>query len=167
MEDQPNKQELLERIEAERRRWDTLIATLGSERMVQPGVVGQWSVKDMIAHLSAWQGRPIAWLQAVRDGTRPQPTPWKQGLTEEEINEWIWQTNRERPLPAVLDESTRTHQELMGLLRSTADEALMPPKRYNWMGERSIVEGIAANTYEHYQEHAAQIRTWLEATHVA
>lgn len=165
MVDQMNKKELLTMLESERSRWDDLIATLSKEQLSTPGVVGQWSVKDMISHLTTWESRPIAWLEAVRDDGRPQAAPWSPDLTEEQVNAWIWQTNRERPLDQVLAESKRSHQELVSLIRSTSEEDLITPKRFSWATAGSVAAGIPANTYEHYREHGAQIRSWLEKIH--
>ena len=41
-------------------------------RMDQPGVAGQWSVKDVVAHLASWRKRTVARLQAAARGA-PEP----------------------------------------------------------------------------------------------
>ncbi len=51
------KDELIKKIETE---WDNLQAALDGlteEQMHQPGVVGEWSIKDILAHITAWQTR--------------------------------------------------------------------------------------------------------------
>ncbi len=47
------------------------IAPLTEAYMTTPGVNGAWAMRDMIAHLTAWQRRALALLEAARDGTTP------------------------------------------------------------------------------------------------
>ena len=56
------KDELIKQIETE---WDNLQAALDGlteEQMHQPGVVGEWSIKDILAHIAACQTLLIATL---------------------------------------------------------------------------------------------------------
>lgn len=161
----PNKQELINKIQSERAKWDDLIGTLSPGSLAQPGVVGEWSIKDLHAHLTAWESRPIAWLKGMRDGTKPEPAPWSSDMTEEQVNDWIRQTNRDKALETVLAESRRSFEELVSLLHSTSEEDLTTPKRFGWVSSGSVADAIPANTYEHYEEHGAQIRAWLKRDH--
>lgn len=43
---------LAETLRAERARWNALLAHVGMDRMDVPGVDGEWSVKQMVAHLT-------------------------------------------------------------------------------------------------------------------
>jgi hypothetical protein len=39
---------------ADRQVWGDLVAEVGRERMLEPGPMGEWTFKDMAAHLAAW-----------------------------------------------------------------------------------------------------------------
>lgn len=52
-------------IEQERQALEELLTTLSPEQMNQPAVVGEWSVKDVLAHLSEWE---TMWLRWFADG---------------------------------------------------------------------------------------------------
>ena len=42
---------VLDALRGGRAAWETLLAQIGADRMMQPGVEGDWSVKDIIAHV--------------------------------------------------------------------------------------------------------------------
>src|SRR5512143_607925 len=68
------KDELIQKIESE---WDNLQAALDGlteEQMHQAGVVGEWSIKDVLAHITAWQTRLITTMFKAEKDVRPDTT---------------------------------------------------------------------------------------------
>lgn len=59
-------------IERERQAWEDLIAAVGAERVHEPGTMGAWCCKDLVAHLAAWDVYTLDRLEAEADG-RPVP----------------------------------------------------------------------------------------------
>ncbi len=158
-----NKSELVETLQTERARWDALLSEVRPEEMDLPGVCGEWSVKNLAAHLAAWERRPVAWLEAIRNGTQPQPAPWPQDLTgDDPINAWIFEANRNRPWREVLDESRQVSEQLRASLQYVSEQDLITPARFEWLGESSVLDSIACNSYAHYREHGEMIRAWLD-----
>lgn len=157
-----DKKTLIEAVRNSRVAWDVLLAQVGEERMTTPGVTGNWSVKDVVAHLTAWERRPVAWLTAVRQSATPEPAPWPPNLSEEQTNAWIYEANRGRSLREILDESRRTHEELMKLLQMATEEELSDSRRFSWLKGNPLAESLPGNTYAHYQEHSEMIRNWLK-----
>lgn len=49
------KAELLDAMRSGRARWEDLLAEVETGRMDEPGVVGAWSVRDVVAHVSAYE----------------------------------------------------------------------------------------------------------------
>ena len=129
--------------------------------MTKPGVAGHWSVKDMIAHLTAWEQRPVAWLIAIRRGELPEPAPWPPDLGEEKTNAWIYEVNKDKPLAQVIEESRRVHELLLKELESVTDDALNDAQRYRWLNGNSLDDSIPGDSSEHYQDHARMVREWL------
>src|SRR5215213_5034849 len=100
------KSELLKWLQDEYRQWEALLDQIGEARMDQPGVNGDWSIKDIVAHLTNWQPRLIARLQAAQRSEPEPPPPWPAHLqTDDDINAWIYEANRGRSVREVLDES--------------------------------------------------------------
>lgn len=139
--------------------FEALLSSLTEVQMTTKGVNSDWSVKDNIAHLSFWQGREIGRVQAVSEGIEFTNDPLPANLTEEEINERIYQDNKDRPLADVLAEFRTTYQALFVTTQALTEEQLNRP--IPWMEGRSIIETITGNTDEHYKEHGKIIQDWL------
>ena len=61
-----NKPELLNWLQEEHQQWEALLERIDPIHMDQVGVNGQWSFKDLIAHLIPDGLRSIASLQALQ-----------------------------------------------------------------------------------------------------
>jgi hypothetical protein len=61
MEQAPTLQELINMVKRERANWESLVEQFAQEQMIQPGVAGEWTLKDVIAHLT-WHEREMVGL---------------------------------------------------------------------------------------------------------
>src|SRR5690554_592899 len=101
------KEEMLTGLREELSRWQELLAGLSEEQITAPDLPGGWSIKDVMAHLMAWQLRSIARVEAALDGSEPQFPHWPAHLEPdndedlEELNEWIYNHYRDQPWPTV------------------------------------------------------------------
>ncbi len=162
MDAQTKKEQLLGMLRAERARWEALLVQVGEARMNLSGVTGEWSVKDIVAHLTAWESRVVAWLSAVRAETWPAPPAWPTNLDEDQTNDWIYKANRGRRLSDILNDSRRVFDQLLEGLAELSDQDLTAINRFEWLGGNSLLEAIPGNSYAHYQVHGELIRNWLE-----
>lgn len=156
------KDELIKQIETE---WDNLQAALDGlteEQMHQPGVVGEWSIKDILAHITAWQTRLIATLFKVEKGFTPDTT--EGGETVDQLNEKFYQEMKDRSFDQVWDDLDASYHQILGRLKGWKEKDLCDAKRFKWMNGQPFVEYVAGDSYEHYAEHAAQIREWRKTT---
>lgn len=151
------KAQFLENLRTGRSQWDALLAEVGEERMTQPGVAGEWSVKDIIAHVTWYEREMVGVLEAhalVGSDLWDLPT--------DQRNIPIYEENRERPLTDVLAEAQRVYRQLLELVESLAEEDLTDPGRFEGMPtEWQPWDIIAGNSYEHYRQHIPDIRAWL------
>lgn len=126
---------------------DTLLASLSEEQMTQPGVTGDWSVKDHLAHLTWWGRRVITVLSGGVDPLDAMPGGEK---SEDDINANVYAANRERSLADVRADFETTHRDMQHLIETLPDETL--GQREGW---------ISGNSDYHYNEHLAMLRAWL------
>jgi hypothetical protein len=159
-----NKSELASWLEAKDREWEALLADIGPARMEQPGVNGDWTMKDIVAHLTGWNRWLVARLQAAERG-EPSPQPaWPAHLqSDDEINAWIYQAYRNRPLSDVLAETAQTHHQLLaviGALPADARFELVEPEfQLVWLGDQRFV---ASEFFDHFRDdHEPDVRAWL------
>ena len=64
--------ELVQQMNSEQEAWEGLLGQIGEDRMEEPGVAGSWSIKDVVAHLTAWRRRTVGRLESVAKG-QPEP----------------------------------------------------------------------------------------------
>jgi hypothetical protein len=161
-----NKAELLAQIDAETAVWERLLAEVGEERMLQPGATGDWTFKDVVAHLIGWRRRTLARLEAARQGVDPPPPPWPAALDDEEpepINNWIYEQNRDRPLADVLAEAREQFRRMRELTAAIPEDALLQPGRFAWL-EGWPLGAVVVNSFIHlHEEHEPTLRAWLQA----
>jgi hypothetical protein len=163
MQQPTTKQQLLEQLEAERADWEALLARIGTERMEQPGVTGDWTMKETIAHLTTWWRREIACVAAAQRGERPPDHPPQTEVAV--INQWVGFTNRDRPLADVLHDAQSAWQEFAAILRTFPEDALFDPQRFEWMRGRALGPGSLYDFVMHlHEEHAPLIDRWLQAS---
>src|SRR5689334_17586769 len=86
-----------------------VVARVPPERMEEPTLDGGWSVKDLLAHITYWEGHTLAGIQAGLRGERPA---WPRGSTDA-VNAEVHAQSRVRPLADVRADFARTHQALM------------------------------------------------------
>jgi hypothetical protein len=158
------KSELLNRLQGEYRQWEALLDQIGEARMDQGGVNGDWSMKDIVAHLTGWQHRVVANLQAAQRG-EPEPSPpWPAHLeAEDDINAWIYESNHGRSVREVLDEAQHVYQQLLAVIEALPDdvrvEHIEPAFYLVWVDGERFLTGEFFNHF--HDDHEPDIRAWL------
>jgi len=155
-----NKPQLLDQLQQERAVWEELLAEIGTGRMETPGVTGDWTMKDTIAHMTTWWRREVALLAAIQRGERPPDHPPQSQVPL--INEWIHRTNRDRPLADVLRDAQDAWQQFAEKLKEIPEETLFDARRFDWMEGRALGPGSLEDYIEHFhKEHEPLIRAWI------
>jgi len=162
-----NKSELLNWLQEEYEQWEAFLDEIGPERMDQPGVAGHWSIKDIIAHLNDWQPKLIANIQAAQRGEPEPPPPWPAHLqTDDEINAWIYESNRGRSVHEVLDKSRQLFQQFVAVIEGLPEDVRIEEVHHGervyylvWLGEKRFPAG---EFFDHFHDdHEPDIRAWL------
>jgi hypothetical protein len=115
--------------------------------------MGDWSVKDIIAHVTSWEEEALKHLPTILDGK----TPPRYSVTYGGIDAFNARTaelKRRLSLSDVLKEQEDTHRRLLALIRSAPDE--------QFAGETRFRRRIRLDTYGHYPHHEKAIRKWRE-----
>ena len=154
-----SKAAFLEALQTGRAQWEALLAEVDEARMIQPGVEGKWSIKDIIAHIAWYEREMVGILQArALDGS----SLWV--LPNAERNAAIFDQNCGRSLQEVLTEARRVYAELLEATQRLTDDDLIDPSRYRHMPADWVPWKVFAdNSYEHYLAHIPAIRVWLDA----
>ena len=152
-----------DRIRADRTFWRDLVAEVGRERMHEPGPMGEWSFKDVAAHLAAWRNYRIPAIEAVARGEPMPSPPWPTEFAEDDydaINAWFRERDSTRSLADVLDDYDRSFERLAAALEALPESVAHDPHGLPWMDGEAAVN---ADFTEHlHGEHMPSIRAWLD-----
>jgi hypothetical protein len=141
-------------------------AQAGPARMETPGVAGDWTLKDVIAHLAAWRWVSVARLEAVSQGTEPT-MPYDDDLDEERpgdvdrINRRFHEAGRARPVEETLRDSRATLDRLEAALLTLSDADLFARGRHPWLGEYPPAAIITHSAKHLYEDHEPGISAFL------
>ncbi|HEY8293335.1 MAG TPA: ClbS/DfsB family four-helix bundle protein, partial [Thermomicrobiales bacterium] len=155
------KSDLLYRIADGYAAWAATVDAAPPRAMTLPDLHGGWSVKDEVAHVTAWEARVLTVLRAVLAGEAPPHPPLVGDEARiEAMNADVFALSQQRGLVDVLIERDRTHTAFVHAVEELPDEAVFDAHRFAWMGGDPLMAAIAGDTYEHYPEHRRNIQRW-------
>ena len=138
---------------------DAVFATLdriSAESLTTPGLVGDWSARELIAHLGYWAGHAAELIHAVEAGRIDEVGEDEPSV--DEVNETVARVARETPFAAVRARETASFEALAERLRAI-DPTLLAERLPD--GD-TVEEGIRADGAAHYRQHADELRRILE-----
>lgn len=154
-----SKHDLLAAIDKERGALDTYLGTLSPEEMIGPGIVGDWSVKDVLAHLVEWEQMCLGWYRAgMKDEVPPLPAPGYKWNQTPALNEMIYEKYCEWELADVLERFHRSHSEILGVINDLSDDQLFTRSVYGWTGKNTMGTYFVSATSSHYLWASKEIR---------
>jgi Mycothiol maleylpyruvate isomerase N-terminal domain len=148
-----SKQEFLERVRAGRAQLNAAIGGLTEDQLSHEIVAGEWTAKDVLAHLAAWQGEARLAAERVARGEPCGP------LVEESIDEWNRRRVEERrrlPLVDVIQEFNDAYDAVMASLARCPDDG--GAEGPDWWEPAGPLWWLT----EHDSEHVAAITAFRE-----
>jgi len=152
-----NCDELTEALEAARARLDAALDGLTAEELEAPGPGGDWSVKDYLAHVTAWDVDLLTNLGKARRGLKPGRTQWNKALILAQNEAWHQELHT-RPLERVLADYDGVHAQVLKAVQSLSDAELEAPTA--WLQGRPLFQYFVDHIVTHEDEHAAEIAEW-------
>lgn len=158
----PTKSDLLDVINTERAQLESLFEGLTAAQMVAPGVEATWSIKDILAHIAAWERLAYDRIHAAVSGD-PLKFPLIHGDADvDKFNAEVYEQHKELPLEEIEAEFQNAYQAFMAQIETLDDGFFSRPLPFDWAGKLTAQVVISANTHWHYVEHAAAIEKWLD-----
>lgn len=141
----------------------TEINELSDREMTEPGTVGDWSVKDVLAHLSAWHEMCLSWYEAGVGGEIPK-TPsekytWKQ---TPELNQEIWEQAKDLSLQEVRRRFSNSHEKALATISDISNESLFVNRPFKWTKSTTLGAYFVSCTSSHYEWARKEIRKGLK-----
>lgn len=161
-----SKQEWLDRIERGRAAWEELVAQAGEAAMDEPGAMGDWSFKDVAAHLNGWRELTVARLEAAGDNQAPA-APWPEGFNDETdeatdaTNAWLYNRARERSADEILSETRDQFARVRAAVEAIPEADLNAP--CPWLDGLPLTAVIEGSLEHLHVDHEPDLRAWLAA----
>lgn len=162
-----DKQKLLDLMGAEYDFVDRTLMLVPEDLIAHPNVVGYWSVKDTVAHLSAWQRRVLNWLERARQGdgvAGAHPVEPEPGFLWDDIdalNAYSYEQDFHRTWDDVLADFHSTFEALYKETEDLTEAELFSKSGLSLFFRDPLWGYIAHNTFLHYPEHIEPVRIWL------
>lgn len=148
-----DKERLAKELDEARKELLTSIQGLSGEQMTQPGAVGEWSVKDVLSHVTSWEEFALPDLARLARGDTPTLASIGnlQSANYDGPNSMIMALRRNLPLDQVLRELEIVHADFVQAV-DRLPESVLAEGRFG----RVLIQITA----EHDQEHARHIFEW-------
>ena len=146
-----NRQQLLQRLDQAWTAFQASYAGLSDAQLMAPGVSGDWSVKDLMAHVTWWEEEALTHLPEILAGIRPPRYSTQYGGIDA-FNAQMAELKRHLSLAEVLRQMEETHQRLVAYLHDVPEDHFAQESRFR--------RRLRLDTYSHYPIHAQAIRAW-------
>jgi hypothetical protein len=149
------RQKLLLRLDRAWGAFKDSYAGLSDPELLDPGVTGAWSVRDIIAHVTTWEEEALKHLPVVLEGKRPPRYSVIHGGIDA-FNAKTTEQKKKLSLLEVLRSQEDVHHQLIELIEGVPEDQLGGDTRFR--------HRLRLDTYGHYPKHAEAIKKWREGT---
>ena len=126
---------------------------MSNSQLAEPGAAGDWSVKDIIAHVTWWEEEALRHLPLIIAGDRPPRYSVTYGGINA-FNAMMAERKRHVSLSDVLTQLDDTHRRLVDFIRSVPEDQFTRETRFR--------RRLRLDTYSHYPFHTKSILEWRE-----
>jgi hypothetical protein len=162
-----SKAELLARMREGREVWNGLIAEIPDSAITEPVLPGGWSVKDLVAHVAAYENWTAAQIRAANE--RREPTNLElygvedvpedpEGWDLDRVNAAIYERYANTPLADVRTFAEHAFADLIAAIEAVPERDLMAKDVQSWTGGEALINVIPRQATAHYEHHLDDLR---------
>lgn len=139
---------------------------LSPDQMLAPNAVGEWSVRDILQHLSLWEAELVRLLVHVDQRRKPVGQSFVPHPDFDSLNARWHAETKDRPLERVLQDLHGVRRQTLRWVDEMPEEDLRRVRPEPWLDRRPLARWIAEYSYEHEMEHTQAMRAWRKAAGV-
>jgi uncharacterized damage-inducible protein DinB len=155
------RQMLAGQVNDARERLLASFAGLTDEQMVQPGVDGDRSVRDILANIAAWDREYTAMFTAMVAGER-HPLLDMDEEAIDKFNQDEYEADKDKSVDEVITDMNTAREELVAVLRDVDNTQLFAPAPGDEHADMSIAACLSVVVSED-EQHAEMIEEWRES----
>ncbi|MBE0411204.1 MAG: ClbS/DfsB family four-helix bundle protein, partial [Anaerolineales bacterium] len=122
------KSTILKALDESRKQLVSTIEGLSDEDMQMPTLAGEWSVKDILVHLTMWEAEMVKLLWQASQGMKPNTAHFSIVPIDEINAEWF-EANLARSLNRVMDDFHAVRKQTIRRLEDFTEDELDNPDR--------------------------------------
>lgn len=167
-----SKKQFMAKLLHERDKFEFLLNRVGfTRRMTIKGVSGKWSIKDILAHILAYEQYIADRMNEIVHGEAYTPCKTQTALDafldefgypdfgsplldDDMPNSWIVEKYENVSLEDVVAQENHAFVSIISSLESLPEKLI---------SQHNLYERVASNTYQHYREHLADIKRWMRS----
>lgn len=157
MDKPASKKELLKSIKTEHKLLERSFKGISATDMIMTTAPGEWSVQDILAHVTAWENKLLEWYEAGLRGEKQVMPDWGKPGVVDEINLGIYKRNHDRWVKEVKKEFSESYKRILKTVKAIPEETLFTPGKVDWTGKDTLADYVISNTSRHYTEHIPMI----------
>jgi Mycothiol maleylpyruvate isomerase N-terminal domain len=143
---------LIAELQRERDGFFEALSAISPESLTTPGLIGEWSAREVVAHLGYWAGHAVEAIHAVELDRMEPDEP-----DTDAVNETVARVARSTELATVRKREEASFTALLERL-GALDPALLAVELPE--GD-TLLEAVRGDGADHYREHAEQLRQLL------
>ena len=146
-----DRRQLLRRLDTAWGAFEASYAGLSDAQLVKPGVTGDWSVRDILAHVTTWEEEALTHLPLILEGGTPPRYSVRYGGIDA-FNARMTEQKASLSLAAGRRQLDETHRRLIDVVQRAPEDQLSRETRFR--------RRLRLDAYGHYPLHAEAIRRW-------
>lgn len=149
--------------------WDELLSSLSEREVTAQRFDLDWSIKDVVAHLWAWQQISIARMEGGVLDREPKYPGWIVDSMEDweedadRVNALTFEKYYEKSWSEIYANWRNEFLRFLALGNDVSQRDLLDGDKYPWLKGYSLAS-ILISSYDHHQEHLEKLRDSLENT---
>jgi hypothetical protein len=152
-------EDLLDQLDATRERTLVALQNLPDEALVAPGVIGRWSIADLLSILTAWDAEVVTGLLRLKQGKPPERL-LAAVANPDLYNAERYQDAQGRDLEVIFEDFQGARLHLEEWLGELSERALTDPRHYKALSGQALGRLIARATYEHEARYLPFLTTY-------
>ena len=166
------KKQFIEKLMHERDKFELTLNRVGyTRRMTLKGVAGKWSIKDILAHILAYELYIADRINEIQHEQIYTPCKTQTALDafleefgypdfgsplldDDSPNEWVVEKYKNVSLEDVVAQEIQAFSSIVTMIENTTQKLI---------DEHTLFERVANNTFKHYREHLRGSRHWLKS----
>lgn len=147
---QPDKAVLINLITSVQNDLYEVISELPDQRLNSAGSLENWSIKNMVSHVTFWINYSCLSLDAIHSGTPPADYD-----DIDKINDEVVLSHQNEPWTEVKADMDQAFQQILEKIESCSDEDLFTPGRFAWLNGKSFFDHLVGAEAWHVEYHLA------------